>query len=86
MLDDFKKDISNWILTWVSQYNDNIKNVPCPFAKQALLTDKIQWDFVANEKEMLDALYRFKLEKEIAVIGYNFNSRSLISLRSAVPE
>lgn len=74
MLDDFKKDISDWILTWVSQYNDNIKNVPCPFAKQALLKDTIQWDFVSNEKEMLDALYRFKLEKEIGLIGFDPNS------------
>lgn len=71
MIDEFKKDISDWIVDWVSQYNDKIKNVPCPFAKQALVKDNIQWDFVSSEREMLDALYRFKLEKEIAVIGFH---------------
>ena len=69
--DQFKTDISKWIIEWVSVYNENIKNIPCPFAKQALLNDNIQWDFVINKDQMIEALNRFELYEEIAVVGFN---------------
>jgi len=37
----FEENIHSWILEWVSQYNSALDAVPCPFAKQALLDNKI---------------------------------------------
>ena len=34
-------DIETWIVEWVSQYNKNLDAVPCPFARQALVDNKI---------------------------------------------
>ena len=35
------KDIETWIVEWVSQYNKNLDAVPCPFARQAFVDNKI---------------------------------------------
>lgn len=71
MLDDFKRDVSDWILNWVSQYNTNLGQVPCPFAKKALIFDNIDWDFVESESDMIHALWHFKLDKEVSLIGFD---------------
>lgn len=36
-----ENDIESWIFNWVSQYNENLQAIPCPFAKQAFVDNKI---------------------------------------------
>ena len=43
MIEELKQDLKDWILDWVSVYNEQLGTIPCPFAKQALLTNKIDY-------------------------------------------
>jgi len=74
---EFKVDVSKWILDWVSQYNTALGVVPCPFAKQALLNEKIDWVFVESlsqlELKLMD-LAKKGLKNEVVVIGMNPNN------------
>jgi hypothetical protein len=40
---EFIEDVSSWINEFVSVHNETLGHVPCPFAKQALIDDKIMW-------------------------------------------
>lgn len=70
MIQQFKKDMSDWILDWVSVYNENMKAIPCPFAKHALLSDNIQWQYVNSIYQLIEIYTDFDLEKEVAIIGF----------------
>tara|TARA_B100000424_G_C22768586_1_gene413990 strand:+ start:213 stop:683 length:471 start_codon:yes stop_codon:yes gene_type:complete len=35
--------IKQWILNFVSQHHSTLEHIPCPFAKQALITNKINF-------------------------------------------
>lgn len=41
--------IKTWIEEFVSTHNETIGHVPCPFAKQAMLTDKIRYKEVNRD-------------------------------------
>ena len=67
-----KSDVSAWILDWVSVHNDKLGHVPCPFAKQALVNDRIHWivcDDAEHISNHLYALMELGLPKEVVVIG-----------------
>ena len=68
----FKKDMESWINDWVSVHNEQLGTIPCPFAKQAMLRDKIAWR-VTNSSEQLDiilyALMEDSMPNEVVAIG-----------------
>lgn len=68
----FKKDIEHWINNWVSVHNEQLGTIPCPFAKQAMLRDKIAWR-VADSPDQLEiilyALMEEGMPNEVLAIG-----------------
>ena len=68
----FKKDMESWINNWVSVHNEQLGTIPCPFAKQAMLRDKIAWR-VADSPEQLEiilyALMEDSMPNEVVAIG-----------------
>ncbi|CAB5221579.1 hypothetical protein UFOVP247_203 [uncultured Caudovirales phage] len=71
MITTFKEDMASWITQWVSVYNEKMKAIPCPFAKQALMKDEIEWDFAENFLDLIIKLTDFELKKEVAIIGFH---------------
>jgi hypothetical protein len=72
MIDQLKDDISKWILDWVSVHNEQLGHVPCPFAKQALLNNKITYATVQDTTslESLIKLYAMNgLHSDVVIIG-----------------
>lgn len=51
-------DIQSWIENFVSVHNDQIGHVPCPFAKQAMLKERINYVSVGKHtiSPLLDSL------------------------------
>ena len=68
----FKKDIEHWINNWVAVHNEQLGTIPCPFAKQAMLRDKIAWR-VADSLEQLEIILYALMEEgmptEVVAIG-----------------
>lgn len=72
-----KLDLTNWILNWVSQYSDQLGHVPCPFAKNALLENKISWHSCDTTEQILSTVNTIMLDSnkkelekyEVFVIG-----------------
>jgi FPC/CPF motif-containing protein YcgG len=53
------EEIKTWILNFVSVHNETIGTVPCPFAKQAMAVDKIQYtkvDAVTTASTLIDLI------------------------------
>ena len=40
-MNNLQADLETWIHDWVSVYNEKLQSVPCPFAKQAYVDNKI---------------------------------------------
>ncbi len=40
-MNKLQQDLETWIYNWVSVYNETLQAVPCPFAKQAYVDNKI---------------------------------------------
>jgi hypothetical protein len=70
MIEQFKSDMSKWIHDWVSVYSDKMQAIPCPFAKQALINDSIEWYFVDSIYQLIEIYADFDLKKEVALIGF----------------
>lgn len=51
-MNSLQQDLETWIYNWVSVYNSNLGAVPCPFAKQAYVDNKI----VIRELKQIDTL------------------------------
>ena len=86
-VEQLKEDVSKWILEWVSVYNEQLEQVPCPYAKAALLDGKINWMVASNIDElrgMLKALPLSDLKDEVLIIGLNRKAISVIELTSTV--
>lgn len=77
-----EKDIENWILNFVSVHNPQLNAVPCPFAKQAYIDNKIlvrelkpidPWltmpDFFLCELENYTYVYNWPKGKDVIVLG-----------------
>lgn len=67
-----KADVSAWIMDWVSVHNDKLGHVPCPFARNALMNDKIHWILCEDAEHISNHLYALMelgLPKEVVVIG-----------------
>lgn len=65
-------DVGDWILNWVSVPNEKLGHVPCPFARNALVTNKIHWILCDNAEHLTNSLYAITelgLPKEVVVLG-----------------
>lgn len=51
-MNDLQADLETWIYEWVSVYNEKLQAVPCPFAKQAYVGNKI----LIRELKRIDTL------------------------------
>jgi len=66
------EDVGRWILDWVSVPNEKLGHVPCPFARNALLTDKIAWQLCVDANHLHNSLYCLMeqgLPKEVVILG-----------------
>lgn len=81
-MDRLKQDIEEWIVRFVSVYNKELGTIPCPFAKQAMIDNKILYiEFVGEyehitKRDHLIAMcenytYHWPKGIEVVIIGYN---------------
>jgi hypothetical protein len=76
-IEQLKEDIKNWILDWVSVYNEQLGTVPCPFAKQALLTNKIDYATAQDldgVKGLLQLFAMGGIKNDVLIIGVDKNN------------
>jgi hypothetical protein len=72
MIEELKNDIKDWVLNWVSVYNEQLGQIPCPFAKQALLTNKIDYataDDLDSVKSLCQLFAAGGIKNELFIIG-----------------
>lgn len=90
-------DIAEWIFKWVSQHNENLKAVPCPFAKQAYIDDKISIRLVEplsgySVEELIEenlsnlVIQNWPEDKEVVIIGCQPELVSANEFEKAVAE
>ena len=68
----FKKDMESWINDWVSVHNEQLGTIPCPFAKQAMLRDKIAWQLADNVVQLMSIMCELTsngMPNEVLAIG-----------------
>jgi len=58
-------DIKEWITNFVSVHNNNIGEIPCPFAKQAMLNEKIK--YVSGFDTLDDLVLNWSDDVEVVV-------------------
>lgn len=73
-LSTLKEDVSLWVYNWVSVYNSQLEAVPCPFAKQAIVDDKIVYCYCTDIADIEQALQElsangFDQKKEVMIVG-----------------
>ena len=82
--EQFKEDIKAWVFDWVSQHNEALGHIPCPFAKQAILQDKIEYawcDAAADLNITLVGVAEQGLHNEVLAIGMDPDNISPDDLR-----
>ena len=88
-VEQLKKDISKWITDWVSVYNEQLGVIPCPFAKQAMATDKIDYA-TAKDLDGVRALLQLfamgGIKNDVLIIGINKDSVSAQNLSLLVKD
>lgn len=87
MIEQLKEDISKWILDWVSVHNEQLGAVPCPFAKQAMMTNKIDYATVQDldgVKGLLQLFAMGGIKNDVLIIGIDKNRVSAQDLSSLV--
>ena len=70
--EEFKQDIEDWIIGWVSVHNEQLGHVPCPFARKALADKKIEWLLCEDKDSVEISLYgimEMGLPNEVVVLG-----------------
>jgi hypothetical protein len=80
-MNKLQQDLETWIYNWVSVYNENLQAVPCPFAKQAYVDNKILIHQVEpvtgySAAELIyynldQATQHWPADKEVIVLGCN---------------
>lgn len=71
---ELKKDVEDWVHDFVSVYNDQLEAIPCPYAKHAVINDRIIWKHVDSASELNRVVYAYSRaelwgNKEVLVIG-----------------
>lgn len=92
----FEENIRSWILEWVSQYNPALGAVPCPFARQALLDNKIvmrelkPMDHISMSEyfvaELENYTYQWPDNTEVVALGCDPEYITAEQLQSAVEQ
>ena len=83
----FKEDVKAWVFDWVSQHNEKLGHIPCPFAKQAILQDKIEYvwcEKLADLNITLVGLFEQGLSRDVVAIGMDPNEITAQDLSLAV--
>lgn len=89
MIEQLKADIATWIFDWVSLPNEQLRNIPCPFAKQALMNNKIDFTIAGNIevlRSLLDVVAHDGLLNDVLIIGMNKNLITPIDLSNIVKD
>lgn len=82
---ELQRSVEDWIYDFVSVYNEQLENIPCPFAKQALIRNKIVYRIAENISDLdhICELYKDPTlweTKEVLVIGMAPQSISAMTL------
>lgn len=86
-IEQLKEDVSQWIVEWVSQHNEMLGTIPCPFAKQAMLRNKIAWQLVDSAEQLeqsLNDLTTNGIPNEVVAIGIDPHKISPEELSSII--
>lgn len=81
-MDILKQDIEEWIVQFVCVYNNELDAIPCPFAKQAMITNKIfyiefvpEYEHITNCDHLIaiceNHTYHWPEGIEVIIIGFN---------------
>ena len=91
MLDLIKlqKDVEDWIYDFVSVYNKDLEAIPCPFAKEAVASNKIIWKLATTDYELEKICKDYTdqelwTNKEVLTIGIRPDHISAESLTSNI--
>lgn len=68
---DFKTEMSNWILDWVSVFNKDMQQIPCPFARKALLDGQVDWRFAETIEDLEKLRQDLYFDREIVIVGFH---------------
>jgi hypothetical protein len=60
----FIEDVTDWVEEFVSVKNETLGHIPCPFAKRAILDDKIIW-LTASTISDLEKIITWQSNKEL---------------------
>ena len=63
--------MTDWILDWVSVFNEDMQQIPCPFARKALLEGQVDWRFVNTVEDLEKLRMDLYFDREIVVIGFD---------------
>lgn len=96
-MNKLQQDLETWIYNWVSVYNKNLQAVPCPFAKQAYIDDKIlvheittmggysTSELIYSYLDTITNPWPF-VEKEVIAIGCDPNLISAVELQETISD
>jgi hypothetical protein len=89
MIEKLQADIATWITDWVSVHNEQLGAVPCPFAKQALLTNKIDYATAQDldgVKGLLQLYAMGRIKNDVLIIGLDKTNVSAHNLSLLVKD
>jgi len=86
---ELQNDVENWIHNFVSVYNEQLENIPCPFAKQAVVRNQITYEIAESVSDLDRLCMEYKDPalweiKEVLVIGLAPQLISAMALVDAV--
>jgi hypothetical protein len=87
--EELQNDVENWIHNFVSVYNEQLENIPCPFAKQAVIRNQITYEIAKSVSDLDRLCMEYKDPalweiKEVLVIGLPPDLISAMSLVDAM--
>lgn len=73
---ELQKDVENWVYDFVSVYNEQLEAIPCPFAKHAMVNNRIIWKVATTLSELENICNNYTDQdlwemKEILIVGIN---------------
>jgi hypothetical protein len=58
--------------------------IPCPFARKALVDDQVDWRFIENADELEKLRQEMYFDKEIVVIGFDPESFTVLQIEDFI--
>lgn len=86
---ELQKDVEDWVYDFVSVYNEQLEAIPCPFAKQAVVNNRIIWKIATTEYELEKICTDYTdqelwAHKEVLVVGINPEHMSFTVLEDEI--